>query len=120
MRSIYHIRCTEQERVVNTERKYQLGNSSITSAYRDGNFIEKDNPDAFQQTDLEQQLTSRQIGRVIIAGIRSDICIDATCRQAYSKNYEVFISKDGHSTYNTGLLKAEQIIEPIVLLKLPD
>ncbi len=73
--------------------------------------IEKDNPDAFQQTDLEQQLTFREIGRIIIAGIRSDICIDATCRQAYSKSYEVIIAKDGHSTYNTGLLKAKQIID---------
>ena len=53
----------------------------------------------------------RNINRVVIAGIQSEICIDATCRRAYSLGYDVTLVKNGHSTYNSTVLSASQIIE---------
>ena len=72
--------------------------------------IEKDYPDSFQQTDLQQQLVTRKISRIIITGIQSEICVDATCRRAFSQGYEVILVEDGHSTYNSNILNASQII----------
>ncbi len=73
--------------------------------------IEKDYPDSFQQTDLQQQLVTRKISRIIITGIQSEICVDATCRRAFSQGYEVILAEDGHSTYNSNILNASQIIK---------
>ena len=72
--------------------------------------IEKDYPDSFQQTDLQKQLVNRKISRIIVAGIQSEICVDATCRRAFSQGYEVILVEDGHSTYNSNILCASQII----------
>ncbi|WP_042351252.1 cysteine hydrolase family protein [Bacillus massiliigorillae] len=72
--------------------------------------IEKNHPDAFQQTSLQQELTSRYINQLIITGIQTEICVDATCRRAYSLGYDVILVADGHSTYDSIVLKASQII----------
>lgn len=72
--------------------------------------IEKDFPDPFQQTDFQQQLVIKEINRLIITGIQSEICVDTTCRRAYSQGYEVVLVEDGHSTYDSTILNASQII----------
>ncbi len=38
--------------------------------------IEKDFPDSFQKTHLQQQLVDNQVGRIIITGNQSEICVD--------------------------------------------
>lgn len=78
--------------------------------YKEDVIIEKDFPDSFQQTDLQQQLAIKNIRRVIITGMQSEVCVDATCRRAYSQGYEVILAEDGHSTYDSNLLNASQII----------
>lgn len=72
--------------------------------------IEKNYPDSFHQTCLEQQLVANDIKRIIIAGIQSEICVDATCRRAYSIGYEVILVQDGHSTKDSNVINADQII----------
>ncbi|WP_088072948.1 cysteine hydrolase family protein [Gottfriedia luciferensis] len=84
--------------------------SSITPSAKDI-IIEKDYPDSFHMTNLHQELVARKIKRIVITGIRSDVCVDATCRRAYSLGYEVILVKDGHSTYNSKILPASQIID---------
>ncbi|MGG1167547.1 cysteine hydrolase family protein [Bacillus mycoides] len=83
---------------------------SITPATGDV-VLEKNHPDSFHKTSLRQELEMRNINRVVIAGIQSEICIDATCRRAYSLGYDVTLVKNGHSTYNSTLLSASQIIK---------
>jgi nicotinamidase-related amidase len=72
--------------------------------------IQKHHPDAFQDTSLQRELESRGIERLIITGIQTEYCIDTTCRRAYSLNYDVMLVKDAHSTWDTDLLTAPQII----------
>ncbi len=72
--------------------------------------IEKSHPDAFQDTDLQQELDSRGIERLVITGLQTEYCIDATCRRAYSLGYNVILVKDAHSTWNTDLLVAPDVI----------
>lgn len=73
--------------------------------------IEKNHPDSFHETSLQQELDERNIKRIILTGIQSEICVDATCRTAYSLGYDVMLVKDGHSTYDSQFLSASQIID---------
>ncbi|MCI1591027.1 MAG: isochorismatase family protein [Heyndrickxia oleronia] len=70
----------------------------------------KDFPDSFLKTHLQQQLVDNQVGRIIITGIQSEICVDATCRRAFSLGYVVIFVEDSHSTCDSDILKACQII----------
>jgi hypothetical protein len=73
--------------------------------------VQKLHPDAFRDTSLPQELASRGIQHLIISGIQTEYCIDATCRRAYSLGYEVVLVKDAHSTWDTDHLTARQIID---------
>lgn len=83
---------------------------SITPMAKDI-IIEKDYPDSFHKTNLQQELDSRKIKRIVITGIQSEVCVDATCRRAYSIGYDIILVKDGHSTYDSKILPASQIID---------
>lgn len=72
--------------------------------------IQKRHPDAFQDTNLQRELESRGIERLIITGIQTEYCVDSTCRRAYSLGYDVTLVKDAHSTWDTDRLTAPQII----------
>jgi nicotinamidase-related amidase len=72
--------------------------------------INKRTPDSFYRTTLEAELKSRGIKKLIIAGIQSDWCVDTTVRRAYSLEYEVTVVEDAHTTCDTEILKAPQII----------
>jgi len=72
--------------------------------------IQKQHPDSFQDTNLQRELESLGIKKLNIAGMQTEYCIDTTCRRAYSLGYSVTLVKDAHSTWNTDLLTASQII----------
>lgn len=72
--------------------------------------IHKTTPDVFLNTALHEKLQESNIERLIIAGIQTADCVDTTCRRAYSLGYKVTLIKDGHTTFDTQHLKAEQII----------
>ncbi len=73
--------------------------------------IQKDSPDAFHGTDLQQELESNGIERLVVAGLQTEYCVDTTCRRAYSLGYEIVLVRDAHSTWDTERLLASQIIE---------
>jgi nicotinamidase-related amidase len=72
--------------------------------------IQKQTPDAFYRTHLHLELESRGIRKLIIAGLQTEYCIDTTCRRAFSLGYQVILVKDAHSTWDSPLLTAQQII----------
>ncbi|MFX0182524.1 MAG: cysteine hydrolase family protein [Candidatus Hodarchaeota archaeon] len=73
--------------------------------------IEKRTPDAFHETNLQELLDSYRIKEVIIAGLQTEYCIDTTCRSACSRGFKVILVKDGHSTWDSSHLTAQQIID---------
>ncbi len=73
--------------------------------------IQKQTPDAFHETNLHCELSSRGIKKLVVAGLQSEFCIDTTCRRAFSLGYAVVLVKDAHSTWASRSLTAKQIIE---------
>lgn len=77
----------------------------------DERIILKYTPDSFHETNLHEELSLRGIKNLVMAGLQTEYCVDTTCRRAFSLGYNVVLIRDGHSTYDTNLLKAEVIIE---------
>jgi nicotinamidase-related amidase len=72
--------------------------------------IHKTTPDVFLNTTLHEQLQSLDIERLVIGGIQTADCVDTTCRRAFSLGYQVILLADGHTCFDSPVLKAEQII----------
>ncbi|ROM70720.1 cysteine hydrolase [Pseudomonas brassicacearum] len=87
---------------------WQLADDLLTAA--DDLRVRKTTPDAFYQTDLLSLLQARGIDRLVICGLQTDYCINATVRQAHALGYDVVLAADAHSTVANGSMAAEQII----------
>lgn len=72
--------------------------------------IQKNTPDSFYNTTLQEELEIKGVKELIITGIQSEVCVDTTCRRAFSKGYKVTLLSDVHSTWDTNDLSAQQII----------
>ena len=62
--------------------------------------IEKNQYDAFYNTNLEQILQEKNISQVVICGVMTNICCETTARSAFVRGFEVFFCIDGTATYN--------------------
>ena len=71
--------------------------------------IEKNHICAFEETNLEQFLNKKGITTVILCGLLTDVCVEATMRIAYDKGFEVFTVTDATATL--GIEKQESTIE---------
>jgi nicotinamidase-related amidase len=60
--------------------------------------VHKTASDGFCQTDLEEQLMRLGVERLVVGGLQTEFCVDATCRAALSRGFEVTLASDGHST----------------------
>lgn len=72
--------------------------------------IRKTTGDSFYQTSLQKQLPKEDVERLIICGLQTDYCVNATVRQALILGYDVVLAADAHSTVNNGNTAAEEII----------
>lgn len=78
---------------------------------RDGDlYIRKSGSDSFHQTELAAVLERSGIGRLVVCGLQSEFCVDSTVRRALALGYPVILVSDAHSTVDSGLLCAAQII----------
>ena len=72
--------------------------------------IRKRASDAFYGTPLREELTARGVRRLVVTGVQTELCVDATCRRAASEGFDVILVADGHTTEDTPTLPAAQII----------
>jgi len=71
--------------------------------------IEKNHLCAFEGTNLNQILKDKGITSVILCGMLTDVCVEATMRIAYDKWYEVFTVTDATATID--VKKQEATVE---------
>ena len=73
--------------------------------------VQKDDSDAFLRSDLQAALDRLGVRTLIICGMQSEFCVDATCRSAYGLVYDVVLVADAHATSDSHYLNAKQIID---------
>ena len=72
--------------------------------------VRKTTRDSFYQTHLQALLQDQGTDRLIICGLQTDYCVNATVRQAHALGYDVVLAGDAHSTVDNGNTTAEDII----------
>ena len=60
--------------------------------------IEKAASDGFYETGLQAELDRLGVKRLVICGLQTEFCVDATCRAALSRGFDVVLAADAHST----------------------
>lgn len=68
--------------------------------------IEKRLYNSFHGTDLDAQLRARGIDTLVMTGLSTDCCVDATARDAFHRDYHVFVARDACAAYEPGLHEA--------------
>ncbi|KPI03695.1 isochorismatase hydrolase [Actinobacteria bacterium OK074] len=75
--------------------------------------VHKNYGDSFEDTDLEQLLAERAVGRLIVTGAQTDVCIRSTIHSAFTRGYDVTLVADAHTTEDLteyGAPAPEQVI----------
>ena len=63
----------------------------------------KDRYNAFAGTGLDAHLKSLQRDTLVIAGLTTECCVDSTARDAFERDYRVFIASDAVAAYEADL-----------------
>ena len=71
--------------------------------------LDKTTCDTFASTALGDELASRGVAQVVIAGLQSDYCVRETTLGALARSLAVTLVSDGHSTYAGGGKTASEI-----------
>ncbi|WP_066071622.1 cysteine hydrolase family protein [Neobacillus soli] len=65
---------------------------------------------SFYGTPLKEYLQDQTVEHLVIMGCKTEHCIDTAVRTATINHYDVTLVGDGHSTSDSEILSAEQII----------
>jgi nicotinamidase-related amidase len=71
--------------------------------------VDKRFRDAFRETNLADVLATLHVDHVVVCGIQTEYCVDATLREAERRGYRVTLVADGHATFAVADASEEQI-----------
>ncbi|MET9499963.1 isochorismatase family protein [Streptomyces sp. NPDC006552] len=60
--------------------------------------VHKKYGDSFEATDLEAVLAERGVGRLVVTGAQTDVCIRSTIHGGFARGYDVTLVGDAHTT----------------------
>ncbi|WP_405009555.1 cysteine hydrolase family protein [Kitasatospora sp. NBC_01539] len=60
--------------------------------------VEKNYGDSFEATSLEQVLADLEVGRLVVVGAQTDVCIRSTLHGALVRGYDATLVRDAHTT----------------------
>lgn len=72
--------------------------------------FDKKATNSFYGTALQDYLKKHEIQHLVIMGCQTEYCIDSAVRTATINGFDVTLVADGHSTKDSSVLSAEQII----------
>ena len=75
--------------------------------------VEKRFRDSFRETDLEAVLERFGVEQLVVCGMQTEFCVDATVREAERRGYRVTLVEDGSATFAAGGLSEDQIREHV-------
>ncbi|MBR8430993.1 isochorismatase family protein [Burkholderia cenocepacia] len=72
--------------------------------------FDKTRPSCFVGTRLAEWLHAAGIGEIVIAGMKTQYCVDTTCRAAADLGFRAVLVTDAHTCMDTPALAAERIV----------
>ena len=73
--------------------------------------IDKYANDVFYRSELESELKKLNINELIIPGCATDFCVESTIQSALTKDYNITVVEDGHTTGERPNLKSKEVID---------
>lgn len=70
----------------------------------------KNKSSAFHGTDFDAKLRRAGVDHLVVTGMQSEYCVDSAVRGAYERGYKVTLVGDAHSTGDTRVAKAKDIV----------
>jgi len=87
--------------------------NDITAHYEGEPLVQKHYPNSFRETNLLDMLKEWKIERVIITGMMTHMCVDATARAAADLGFKVMVAEDACATraltYGNTTIPAEYV-----------
>lgn len=71
--------------------------------------IDKKYNSAFRETGLDDYLKEQGVTKLIVTGLQTDFCVDATVKVAYELGYDVIVPRGGHTTFDNRYLSGEEL-----------
>lgn len=105
---IQHDGSAQNEFVPNSQEWELLDDLKVTSS---DILIDKYANDVFYRSSLEKVLKNLNITELYITGCATDFCVESTIQSAISKDYNITVIEDGHTTGDRPQLKAIQVID---------
>lgn len=57
---------------------------------------------AFKDTNLEGWLRQEGFGTLVMCGLQTEYCLDATIKSAFDRGFRIVLPREGHTTWNNG------------------
>ncbi len=108
---IFYIMFTENENSMRKEGSDLWLVHKELSPKESDEIIVKYYADSFYRTDLEEKLKNDRIKDIVICGLQTEFCIDTSVKSAFSKGFNIELAKDCHTTFDSDVLKAKDIID---------
>lgn len=75
------------------------------------NVFDKRFSSAFKDTGLDEYLRGRGVKSLIVTGMQTEFCIDATIKSAFERGYKVVMPEGGSTTYDNRLAPADKLVD---------
>ena len=60
---------------------------------------------------MKEYLESKNIDTIILTGLQTEYCIDATCKSAFEHEYKIIIPEETNTTFDNEYLSGEKLYE---------
>lgn len=67
--------------------------------------------DSFYETQLDSTLRERKVQRLLVTGCATEFCVDTTVRAAMSRDYDITVVADAHTTADRQHVDAKSLIQ---------
>jgi nicotinamidase-related amidase len=66
---------------------------------------------AFKDTGLDEYLRGKGVKALVVSGMQTEYCIDATIKSAFEHGYRVVMPKGGSTTFDNRLASADRLVD---------
>lgn len=73
--------------------------------------VEKRFNSSFRNTDLREYLIERNIATIILVGMQTEYCFDATCKVGFEYGYNLIIPEGANTTFDNEYMSGKEIYD---------